>query len=327
MKLKHAAWALLLVTSSGVCAAAQADAAAQYPNRPIRMIIPFPPGGGTDLTGRAIGQKLTEKWGQTVVVDNRSGANGVIGADLAAKSVPDGYTLLMITSSHAVNEALLAKHPYDLVRDFTPLIYATVQPFSLIINPSLPARNVKDLIALAKTKPGAFNYGSSGTGGLSHLSGALFGALAGIELTHVPYKGGYPAMLDVIGGQLQLMFATLLQAQPQIKAGKLRVLAVTTAQRWPAAPELPSMSEAGVPGYEIAQWYGLLAPEKTPKEIVRKLNREIDAILKLPEMADKLAADGAAAVGGAPERFGTHVRTEVDKYRKLVKQIGLKAEQ
>ncbi|MGE5523004.1 MAG: tripartite tricarboxylate transporter substrate binding protein [Rhodospirillaceae bacterium] len=327
MKLKHAAWALLLVASPGAYAAAQADAAAQYPNRPIRMIIPFPPGGGTDLTGRAIGQKLTEKWGQTVVVDNRSGANGVIGADLAAKSAPDGYTLLMITSSHAVNEAMLAKHPYDLVRDFTPLIYATVQPFSLIVNPSLPVRNVKDLIALAKTKPGAFNYGSSGTGGLSHLSGALFGALAGIELTHVPYKGGYPAMLDVIGGQLQLMFATLLQSQPQIKAGKLRVLAVTTAQRWPAAPELPSMSEAGVPGYEIAQWYGLLAPEKTPKEIVRKLNREIDAILKLPEMADKLAADGAAAVGGAPERFGAHVRTEVDKYRKLVKQIGLKAEQ
>jgi len=308
------------------CAWAQPDAAAQYPNRPIRMIIPFPPGGGTDLTGRAIGQKLTEKWGQSVVVDNRSGANGVIGADLAAKSLPDGYTLLMITSSHAVNEALLAKHPYDLVRDFTPLVYATVQPFSLIINPALPARTVKEVIALAKAKPGTFNYGSSGTGGLSHLSGALFGALAGIDLVHVPYKGGYPAMVDVIGGQLQFMFATLLQSQPQIKAGKLRVLAVTTAQRWPAAPDLPSMSEAGVPGYEIAQWYGLLAPAKTPTPVVRKLNGEIDAILKLAEMADKFAADGAAAVGGPPERFGSHVRTEVEKYRKLAQRIGLKPE-
>jgi tripartite-type tricarboxylate transporter receptor subunit TctC len=221
---------------------------------------------------------------------------------------------------------MLSKHPYDLVRDFTPLIYATVQPFSLIINPSLPARTVKEVIALAKAKPGALNYGSSGTGGLSHLSGALFGALAHIELTHVPYKGGYPAMVDVIGGQLQFMFATLLQAQPQIKAGKLRVLAVTTAQRWPAAPDLPSMSEAGVPGYEITQWYGLLAPAKTPLAIVRKLNVEIDSILKLPEIADKLAADGAAAVGGSPERFGAHVKSEVEKYRKLVKQIGLETE-
>lgn len=323
----HAPWcALVLAVMHAAGASAQSDTASQYPTRPIRMVIPFPPGGGTDLTGRAIGQKLTEKWGQSVVVDNRSGANGVIGADLVAKSIPDGYTLLMITSSHAVNEAMLAKHPYDLVHDFTPLIYATVQPFSLIVNPSLPARTVKEVIALAKAKPGALNYGSSGTGGLSHLSGALFGALAHIELTHVPYKGGYPAMVDVIGGQLQFMFATLLQAQPQIKAGKLRVLAVTTAQRWPAAPDLPSMSEAGVPGYEITQWYGLLAPAKTPPAIVRKLNGEIDSILKLPEITDKLAADGAAAVGGAPERFGTHVKTEVEKYRKLVKQIGLQAE-
>jgi tripartite-type tricarboxylate transporter receptor subunit TctC len=326
MKLHAPLCALALAGMHAAGASAQSDAASQYPTRPIRMVIPFPPGGGTDLTGRAIGQKLTEKWGQSVVVDNRSGANGVIGADLVAKSIPDGYTLLMITSSHAVNEAMLAKHPYDLVHDFTPLIYATVQPFSLIINPSLPARTVKEVIALAKAKPGALNYGSSGTGGLSHLSGALFGALAHVELTHVPYKGGYPAMVDVIGGQLHFMFATLLQAQPQIKAGKLRVLAVTTAQRWPAAPDLPSMSEAGAPGYEITQWYGLLAPAKTPPAVVRKLNVEIDSILKLPEIADKLAADGAAAVGGPPERFGTHVKTEVEKYRKLVKQIGLETE-
>jgi tripartite-type tricarboxylate transporter receptor subunit TctC len=326
MKLHAPLCALVLAGMQAAGASAQSDTANQYPTRPIRMVIPFPPGGGTDLTGRAIGQKLTEKWGQSVVVDNRSGANGVIGADLVAKSIPDGYTLLMITSSHAVNEAMLAKHPYDLVHDFTPLIYATVQPFSLIVNPSLPARTVKEVIALAKAKPGALNYGSSGTGGLSHLSGALFGALAHVELTHVPYKGGYPAMVDVIGGQLQFMFATLLQAQPQIKAGKLRVLAVTTAQRWPAAPDLPSMSEAGVPGYEITQWYGLLTPAKTPPAIVRKLNGEIDLILKLPEIADKLTADGAAAVGGPPERFGTHVKTEVEKYRKLVKQIGLQPE-
>lgn len=297
-----------------------------YPTKPIRMIIPFPPGGGVDLTARAIGQKLGEAWSQTVVVDNRSGANGVIGADLAAKAAADGYTLVMITSSHAVNAALLPKLPYDLARDFAPVIYATIQPFSLVVHPALPARSVKEVIALARAKPGTLNYGSSGTGGLSHLSGALFGSLAGIALVHVPYKGGYPAMVDVMAGQVQMVFATLLQAQPQIKAGKLRVLAVTTAQRWPAAPELPSMSEAGVPGYELAQWYGLLAPARTQASVIAKLNRQIDAILKLPEVSEKVASDGAATVGGPPDRFGTHVRTEIAKYAKLVKSIGLKAE-
>ncbi len=297
-----------------------------YPTKPIRLIIPFPPGGGVDLTARAVAQKLGEAWAQTVVVDNRSGANGVIGADLAAKAAPDGYTLLMITSSHAVNSALLPKLPYDLARDFAPVIYATIQPFSLVINPALPARSVKEVIALAKAKPGTLNYGSSGTGGLSHLSGALFGALAGIDLVHVPYKGGYPAMVDVMAGQVQMVFATLLQAQPQIKAGKLRVLAVTTAQRWPAAPELPSMSEAGVPGYELAQWYGMLAPANTPAPVIARLNRQIDVILKLPEVSEKVAADGAASVGGPPERFAAHVRAEVAKYAKLVKRIALKPE-
>ena len=314
---------LTLVTTDATRAEA---GAAPYPNRPVRLIVPFPPGGGTDLTARAIAQKLTERRGQTVVVDNRAGANGVIGAELAARAAPDGYTLLMITSSHAVNAALPGKQPYDLTRDFAPLSYATVQPFSLIIHPALPAKSVKDVIALAKAKPGTFNYGSSGTGGLSHLSGALFGALAGLELVHVPYKGGYPAMVDVIGGQLQFMFATILQSQPQVKAGKLRVLAVTTAQRWPQAPELPSMSEAGVPGYEIAQWYGLLAPLRTPPAIVAQLNRDIDGILRLPDIGERLAADGAAAVGGPPERFGAHVAGELAKYRKLVQQIGLRPE-
>jgi tripartite-type tricarboxylate transporter receptor subunit TctC len=202
----------------------------------------------------------------------------------------------------------------------------TRQPYALVIHPSVPAKSVKELVALARAKPGALNYGSSGTGGLSHLGGALLGSLTGTELTHVPYKGGAPAMTDVIAGQIQMLFGTLLLTGPHVKSGRLRALAVTTAQRWPGAPELPTMQEAGVPGFEITQWYGLLAPAKTPRPVVDKLNKEIARILHQPDVKDKLATDGAEAVGNSAEQFGTHVRSEVAKYGKLVKQMGLKLE-
>jgi tripartite-type tricarboxylate transporter receptor subunit TctC len=300
--------------------------AQNYPARPIRLIVPFPPGGGTDITARAVAQKLGESWGQTVVVDNRPGANGTIGVDIAAKSAPDGYTLTMISSSHAVNTSLYTRQPYDLLKDLAPITQATSQPYALVINPSVPAKSVKELIAVANAKPGALNYGSSGTGGISHLAGALLASLTGTNLVHVPYKGGAPATIDVIAGQIQILFGTLLLTGPHIKAGRLRVLAVTTPQRWPGTPELPTMQEAGVPGFVITQWYGMLAPAKTPQTVVRKLNQEIARLLHQPDVREKLAADGANAVGNTPEQFGAHIRSEVAKYGKLVKRIGLKAE-
>lgn len=300
--------------------------AQNYPTRPIRLIVPFPPGGGTDITARAVAQKLGESWGQTVVVDNRPGANGTIGVDIAANSAPDGHTLTMISSSHAVNTSLYTRQPYDLLKDLTPITQATSQPYVLVINPSVPAKSVKELIAVAKAKPGALNYGSSGTGGISHLAGALLGSLTGTSLVHIPYKGGAPATIDVISGQIQIMFGTLLLNGPHIKAGRLRVLAVTTPQRWPGTPELPTMQEAGVPGFVITQWYGMLAPAKTPQPTVAKLNKEIARILHEPDVKEKLAADGADAVGNTPEQFGAHISSEIAKYGKLVKQIGLKPE-
>lgn len=314
--------AALLALAGGV----HAQSTAPYPTRPIRLIVPFAPGGGTDITARSIALKLGERWGQQVVVDNRPGANGTIGVDLAAKSAPDGYTLTMISSSHAVNVNLLKTVPYDLLKDLAPVTQATRQPYSLVIHPSLPAKSVKQLIALAKARPGDLNFGSSGAGGLSHLAGALFGSLARINIVHIPYKGGNPALIDVIAGQIQMLFSTLLQANPHIRSGKLRALAVTTAKRWPGTPELPTMMEAGVAGYEVTQWYGMLAPAKVPPDITTRLNQEIARILHDPEVGKRLAADGAEAVGNTPEEFGAHIRSEVAKYAKIIRQIGLKAE-
>jgi tripartite-type tricarboxylate transporter receptor subunit TctC len=272
-----------LMLVSGALAAtgcfAQDNAASSYPAKPIRLIVPFAPGGGTDITARTIAQKLTERWGHQVVVDNRPGANGTIGIDLTASSAPDGYTLSMISSSHSVNVSLLKKVPYDLIRDLAPVTQATTQPYALVVHPSLPVKSVKDLVALARAKPGALNYGSSGTGGLSHLSGALFSSLAKVNMVHIPYKGGNPAMIDVIAGQIQMLYSTLLQAQTHLKSGKLRALGVTTAKRSAAAPELPTMQEAGIAGYEVAGWYGVVAPAKVPAPIIAKLNREIVGIL------------------------------------------------
>jgi tripartite-type tricarboxylate transporter receptor subunit TctC len=301
-------------------------AAQQYPSKPVRLIVPFAPGGGTDITARAVAQKLTEAWGQPVIADNRPGANGTIGVDLAAKSAPDGYTITMISSSHTVNVSLYSKLPYDLVRDLTPVTQATSQPYAMVIHPSLPAKTVKEFIAYAKTKPGGINYGSSGTGGIAHLGGAWIGHIAGIEMVHIPYKGGAPATLDMIAGRTQMQLGTLLLTGPHIKAGKLRALAVTTPKRWHGTPELPTVAEAGVPGFAITQWYGMIAPAKTPPAIVTKISKEISRILHQPDVKEKLASDGADAVGNAPEEFGAHIKAEVAKYAKIVKLVGLKAE-
>ena len=308
------------------CGSALAQPAPAYPTKPVRVIVPFAPGGGTDVMTRAVAQKLTERLGTTFVVDNRAGANGIIGVDIAAKAPADGYTLTAVSNSHTVNVSIYKKIPYDLVRDLAPVAEFTTQPFALVINPALPAKSLKELIAYAKSNPGKLNYGSSGQGGISHLSGALFGSIAGIDINHVAYKGGTPAMIDVISGQIQMLFSTLLQANPHIKSGKLRVLAVTTPKRNSAAPELPTMSESGVPGYDVSQWFGLTAPAKTPKPIITRLNAEIVKILHEPDMKARIAADGAEPVGGTPEQFGAHIRAEVAKWAKLVKQIGLQPE-
>jgi tripartite-type tricarboxylate transporter receptor subunit TctC len=298
--------------------------AAPYPTRPVRLIVPFAPGGGTDITARSIAQNLSERLGQQFVADNRPGANGTIGVDILTKSVPDGYTISMISSSHSVNASLIKNLSYDLTRDIAPITQATTQPYALVVHPSVQAKSVKELIALAKAKPGQLNYGSSGTGGLSHLSGALFSALAQIDIVHVPYKGGNPAMIDVIAGQIQMLYSTILQAQPHIKAGKLRPLAVTAAKRSRAAPDLPTMQEAGVKGYEVAGWYGVIAPLKTPPAIVTRLNKEIVEILRQSEVASRLAADGSEPVGSTPQQFGQHIRSEIAKWAKLTKQMNIR---
>ena len=313
-----------LAVAAGWPAAALAQST--YPTKPVRLIVPFAPGGGTDITARAVAVRLTESFGQPVIADNRPGANGTIGVDLTAKSAPDGYTITMISSSHAVNVGLYPKLPYDLLKDLTPVTQATSQPYAMVIHPSLPAKNVKEFIAYAKSKPGAINYGSSGTGGIAHLGGAWFAQLTGTEMVHIPYKGGAPATLDLIAGRNQMQLGTFLLTGPHIKAGKLRVIAVTTPKRWHGTPDIPTVQESGVPGFAITQWYGMLAPAKTPPVIVARLNKEIARILHLPDVKEKLAADGADAVGNPAAEFGAHVKSEVVKYAKIVKQVGLKAE-
>lgn len=320
----HISIAGILSLAATAAQAAQSTSALQYPTKPVRLIVPFAPGGGTEITARAIAQSLSERLGQQFVVDNRPGANGTIGVDILTKSMPDGYTISMISSSHSVNATLIKNLPYDLTKDVAPITQATTQPYALVVHPSVQAKSVKELIALAKAKPGQLNYGSSGTGGASHLSGALFSSLAQIDIVHIPYKGGNPAMIDVIAGQIQMLYATILLAQPHIKAGRLRPLAVTTAKRSRAAPELPTMQEAGVKGYEFAGWYGVIVPLKTPQPIITKLNREIIDILRQSDVATRLAADGTEPVGSTPEQFGQHIRSEVVKWGTLTKQMNIK---
>jgi tripartite-type tricarboxylate transporter receptor subunit TctC len=299
---------------------ALAQNADSFPSRAIRMIIPFAPGGGTDITGRTVAAKLQEAWGQPVVAENQAGANGTIGIGQGARAPADGHTLTLISSSSLINVHILKNVPYDLLRDFAPLSQLTAQPYALVVHPSVPARNVKELLAYAKANPGKLNYGSSGIGGTSHLSGALLASLAGIELTHVPYKGGNPAMQDVIAGNIQMLFSTLLQSQAFLKDGRLRALAVSTAKRTPAAPDLPTLAEAGVPGYEVAPWYGLILPAKTPVPIITKLNREIAKAMRLPDVVKKMSSDGSQPVGSTPEEFGALLKAESVKWAKVVKE-------
>lgn len=303
--------------------AAQGDAAKDYPTKPIRFIAPFVPGAGTDTTARTIAKKLSEAWGQQVVVDNRTGAAGAIGVEITALAVPDGYTICLISASHTVNSATNPKLPYDLTKDLQAVTQATSLFYVLTVNPSLPVNSVSELIAHAKANPGSLHFGSSGTGSLQHFTGEMFGHMAGVKLTHVPYKGGAASIIAMLSGETQVGFTSLFGARPHMKSGRLRALAVSASQRSPAAPELPTIAEAGVPGYEIDQWYGVVTGAKVPRAIVRKLNAAIAEALKSPEVAQRLGADGSTPVGTSPEQFSAHIKSEIAKWRKLVKEAGL----
>jgi len=298
-----------------------------YPMKPIRLVVPFPPGGATDIIARAVAQKLSETWGQSIVVDNRPGAGGNIGTELVAKAPPDGYTLEMGTvGTHAINASLYAKIPFDNVKDFVPIILVAGVPNVLEVTPSLPVNSVQELITYAKANPGKLNFASSGNGTSIHLSGELFKVMTGVQMTHVPYKGSAPALQDLIAGQVQLMFDNLPPSLPQIKSGKLRALAVTSATRAPALPDVPTVAESGLPGFEASSWFGLLAPAGTPPAIIAKINAEVAAWLASPEGKEKLASIGANAAGGSPEDFARHIQAETAKWAKVVKESGAKVD-
>jgi tripartite-type tricarboxylate transporter receptor subunit TctC len=300
----------------------QADAQQAYPSRPIRIISPFSPGGGNDTICRIIAPKLVERLGQRVLVDNRAGANGIIGTEVAARSVPDGYTIVLIPSGHAVNASLRKKLPYDTIKDFTPITMVGSSPLVLSVHPAVPAQNVKELIALAKARPGQLTYGSAGVGSSGHLAGALFETLTGTKMVHVPYKGMALAITDLISGQIFLAFATSLSSVPHVRSGRLRALATTGAERSPALPDLPTVADS-VPGYEASLWYGFVGPAGIPPENVRRLNSEIVAVLELPDVRKRLASQGLDVRPSTPEDFGRLLRTDLARWAKVVQRAGL----
>jgi tripartite-type tricarboxylate transporter receptor subunit TctC len=316
----------VLVAVTAAMSAAYASAQT-YPSKPIRLVVPFPPGGTTDILARDVGQVLTQTLGQSVVIDNRPGAAGNVGSDIVAKSAPDGYTLLMCTvSSHAINPGLYSKLPYDHIKDFAPVILVARVPNVLEVNPAVPVNTVSDLIKLAKDKPGQLNFASSGSGTSIHLSGELFKTMAGVDMVHIPYKGSAPALTDLVAGQVQVMFDNLPSSLQQINAGKLRAIAVTSAQRSPALPNIPTIGESGLPGFEATSWFGILAPAGTPPAIIAKLNAELDKWLQSPAGKELLLTQGALPAGGTPDQFATYIREETDKWAKVIKVSGAKVD-
>ena len=297
-----------------------------YPNKTIRMIVPFAAGGPTDVMARTVGQKLTESWGQPVVIDNRGGGGGNIGSDILAKATPDGYTLAMIIVGHAINASLYSKLPYDPVKDFAPVTLAGAATIVLVAHPSVQAKSVKELIALAKSKPGKINWASPGTGTPHHLAGELFKTRTGIDMVHIPYKGAAPAVVDLLGGQVSLAFVSLPAALPHIKAGKLTALGVSSPQRSAVAPDVPTIAESGLTGYELENWYGVLAPAGTPREIVNKLNGEIVKILQTQDVKERLNSQGFEIRTSTPEQFAAYLKSEIVKWAKIVKDSGAKVD-
>ena len=302
--------------------AAQSDAAANYPNKPIRFIVPFSPGAGTDTTARTIAQKLSEKWGHQVVADNRTGAGGAIGVDFAAKAIPDGYTICLISASNSVNSATNPGLPYDLVKDLQGISQATSLFYVLYIHPAVPAKSLQELIAYLKANPGKLNFGSSGSNTLQHFAGELLNHMAGVKIVHVPYKGTAAVIPAMMAGEVQVGFGSLIGTRTQMQAGRLRGIAITAAHRSPAV-DLPTVAEAGGPGYEVDQWYGVITSAWVPQPIVRKLNAAIVEAIHQPDVGARLAADGSTPVGSSPAQFNAHIKSEIAKWKKLVKEANL----
>jgi tripartite-type tricarboxylate transporter receptor subunit TctC len=319
--------AALLALLLALIAPAAVLAQGAYPSKAIKLIVPFPAGGTTDILARSIANELTRSFGHPVVVENRAGAGGNIGADAVAKSAPDGYTLLMGTvGTHGINSGLYAKMPYDAVKDFAPITIVAAVPNMLVVHPSLPVKTVKDLIDLAKANPGKITFASSGAGTSIHLSAELFKTMAGVNMLHIPYKGSAPALTDLAGGQVNIMFDNMPSALPLVKGGRLRAIAVTTLKRSPAMPDLPTIAESGLPGYDASSWFAVLAPAGTPRDIVMKLNAAIVKSLGTPEMKEKLSSQGAEPVGNTPEQFAAHIQSELVKWAKVIKESGAKVE-
>jgi tripartite-type tricarboxylate transporter receptor subunit TctC len=312
----------LLVAGTGGAASAQSV----YPAKPIRLIVPYPPGGSTDIAARVVGEQISQSLGQRFVVDNRPGAGGNIGMQLAATSDPDGYTVVVGTTAHAINMTLFKDLSYDTVKDFEPIALLTEVPLILVVNPAVKAQSVADLIALAKQEPGSLDVASSGNGQSTHLAAELFNAMAGVKMTHVPYKGSAPAITDVVAGHVQLMFDTVMSALPHVQAGKLRALAVTSAKRAPVVPDVPTIAEAALPGYEAIAWNGLFAPKGTPRAIIDQLNAETVKAVQSHKVKEQFASMGATARPTTPDEFASYVRNEVTKWAKVVNESGARIE-
>ena len=323
MKIRRFASALLATMIALSAGGAWAQA---YPVKPVRLVVPSSPGGGTDITARLLAPKLSEALGQQVVVENRAGAGTMIGTEVVAKSPPDGYTLLMGLSTLAINPAMYKKVPYDTVRDFAPISQVISAPNMLVVHPSVPVKTVKELIAFTRARPGQLNYASAGHGTNPHLSMELFLSMTQLKVVHIPYKGLGPGMVDLVAGHVSLATATMLTGLPHVKSGRLRCLGTTGAQRAAVLPEYPTVAEAGVPGYEASQWYGVLAPAQTPGEIVKRLHTEVVRILKTPDMRQKLVADGTDPVGSSPDEFARYIRSELAKWGKVARDAGIKPE-
>lgn len=313
-------------TLAGLVLGVSTAVAAQgkYPDKPIRLIVPVAPGGGTDFIARLLGQKLNEAWGEPVIVDNRPGAAGNLGVEIAAKAVPDGYTLVIPITSFPINPSLYAKLPFDTVRDFAPITLVASAPLLLVVNPKLQANSVKELIALAKAKPGALNFANSGSGTTAHLAGEMFKRMAGVDIVSVPYKGGGPAVIDLLAGNVQMYFSTIPAALTQVKAGRLRALAVTGGKRMSEISDIPTVSESGLPGFEVVAWFGMFAPARTPQPVVRKLNTELVRILNTSEVREKMAGHGLIPGGNTPEQLGSFLKAEIAKWSKVIKDADIR---
>jgi tripartite-type tricarboxylate transporter receptor subunit TctC len=320
MKIVVGAFALAVAATLSPAAGAQ-----PYPSKPVRIVVPFAPGGGSDFIARFMAQRLTEALGRQVIVENKPGAGGVLGIEAGIKSAPDGYTLTLIASSYTVNPAIY-KLNFDPVNDITPIIQMSQGPLLVVVRPSLPVKSVKELIALGKSKPGQINFASSGQGSVIHLATELFDSMAGIKMNHIPYKGTGPALTDTIGGQTDIFFSSTATAMPHVQAGKLRAIAVTTAKRIPALPDVPTVAEAGVPGYDVTLWHGLIGPKGMPRPVVERLNGEVTKALKIKETAAQLQSDGVAPAGGTPEQFLAQIRKEIEVWRKVAADAHVKVE-